>query len=80
MKGSNPESNEDRNPVKDDSESDSSLCSAYDGDTPVKPKHMFSSETSQASMSKEKVDEYMNTVKGGGDPVTAMAYWRNPSQ
>ncbi|KAK8009355.1 hypothetical protein PG991_011906 [Apiospora marii] len=53
----------------------SSEQSIYGGATPSKPSHAIHEKvkSSKKSIAKGKVDSFMSTINGGGDPVTAVA-------
>ncbi|RYP51745.1 hypothetical protein DL768_002968 [Monosporascus sp. mg162] len=53
----------------------SSNKSIYDGHTPSKEPHRFTAlpDPDQGAMAARRIDEFMVTKNGGGDPITALA-------
>ncbi|KAI3323995.1 hypothetical protein HD806DRAFT_535111 [Xylariaceae sp. AK1471] len=45
----------------------------YNGEHPVKIPHNFSNPTDAGSLAQQRLQSYMATRDGGGDPVTALA-------
>ncbi|KAI1187761.1 hypothetical protein F5B17DRAFT_398246 [Nemania serpens] len=50
----------------------SSNTPVYNGEQPTKPPHVFSAPTTAALLAQERLNSYMGTYNGGGDPVTAL--------
>ncbi|KAH9885893.1 hypothetical protein F4778DRAFT_489500 [Xylariomycetidae sp. FL2044] len=59
----------------------SSTASVAQGDTPAKETHKFSSTgPDRNTYTTERVNSYMSTSNGGGNPVTALHLRNEPAQ